>query len=130
MNTMEIDYQDHVDEHMRGCIENCLRCHEAAAQCIINGPSRGGAHGEATHMLILMDCADICRISADFMQRGSKFHHFTCGVCSKICERCADACDAIEAKDKYMQHCVEACRRCAESCRQMVVHHASANDGQ
>jgi len=125
MHTMDVTFANHVNEHMRDCFEDCLRCHEAVTQYIVHGPSRSGAHAEASHMMLLMDCAEICRTSADFMQRGSELHHFTCGVCSKICERCADACNQIEAKDEYMQRCVEACRRCAESCRQMASHHAS-----
>jgi hypothetical protein len=77
----------------------------------------GGAHGGAAHVRLLLDCAEICHTSADFMLRGSDLHPLTCGVCAQVCERCADECERLGATDPAMKRCAEACRRCAESCR-------------
>jgi hypothetical protein len=68
----------------------------------------------------LMDCADICRTSADFMLRGSPQHALTCGTCAEVCAACAESCERIGQQDGMMKKCAEVCRRCAESCRHMA----------
>lgn len=100
------------------CIEHCTECHNV---CV--------AH--ATHLLqvddglysptvvLLLDCAQICRTSADFMLRSSPLHHLTCGICADICEECAQACDGLDTPEA--SHCADVCRRCGASCREMSV---------
>jgi hypothetical protein len=70
----------------------------------------------------MMDCAEICQISANFMLRNSDLHVHTCAACAEVCQRCAEDC-ARMSDDSRMGACAEMCRRCAESCRQMS-HHA------
>jgi len=118
---------NHTDQ-MWTCIENCLEAHEAATRCIFHCLEQGGEHAAPAHIRMLMDCAEITRTSADFMLRGSVHHHFTCGVCGKICEYCADECDALDAGSEHMHRCAEACRRCAESCQAMTSHRAQEKD--
>jgi hypothetical protein len=79
----------------------------------------GGEHADPDHIRTMLDCAQICAASADFMLRGSKYHARTCAVCMEICAACAASCEEIDASDEAMQQCVEACRRCAASCRRM-----------
>jgi len=114
---------EHTDEAWT-CIGHCLEVHEAATRCIFHCLEQGGEHAGSAHIRMLMDTAEIARTGADFLLRGSAHRHFTCGVCGKICEHCADACDAIGAGSEHMQRCAEACRRCAESCHAMAAHHA------
>jgi hypothetical protein len=67
----------------------------------------------------LLDCAEICQTSANFMLRGSELHSRTCWACAEICERCARDCERL-SDDAYMRACAEACRRCANSCKHMA----------
>lgn len=124
MQVMEANKSTDDEGALSTCIEHCLWAHEAATRCIAHCLGRGGVHADAAHIRMLMDCADIAQTAADFMLRGSDHHHFTCGVCGKICEHCADACEAMDADDNHMLHCAEVCRRCAESCHAMTAHHA------
>ena len=64
-----------------------------------------------------MDCAQICRLAAALMSRGSQFAEDLCRVCAEVCEACADECSQHE--HDHCQRCAEACRRCAEECRRM-----------
>jgi hypothetical protein len=73
----------------------------------------------------MMDCADICHTSANFMIRGSDLHGHVCAACAEVCQRCADDC-ARMADDLRMKACADTCRHCAESCRQMAVTQAPA----
>jgi len=112
-----------LDDEMLKCIEVCLDCHRACTETIPYCLQQGGMHAEANHIRLMMDCAEICQTSANFMLRGSDLHVHTCAACAEVCERCADDC-ARMADDPRMAACAEECRRCAQSCRQMAHHMA------
>lgn len=88
---------------------------EVAFYCL----QQGGKHAEANHVRLLMDCAEICQTSANFLIRGSDFHRRTGAVCAEVCQWCAESCEQM-GNDTYMQAYDEVCRRCVESCRQMA----------
>jgi hypothetical protein len=107
----------HISAEMRDCIQECQSCQAVCLETVTHCLHAGGKHAEENHIRLLLDCAEICRTSADFMLRGSDLHPLTCGVCAEVCERCAADCDQF-AED-FVKRCAEACRRCAESCRRM-----------
>jgi len=76
----------------------------------------GGKHVEPQHFRLMMNCAEICRTTADFMLSSSSMHARICAACAEVCEACAQSCEQVG----NMQECVQACRRCATSCRQMA----------
>jgi hypothetical protein len=80
---------------------------------------QGGAHADAEHIRLMLDCAEICQTSANFMLRGSDLHPLTCEVCAEICAECADDCDGFDG-DARMQNCAKVCRRCSETCQTMA----------
>ena len=104
---------------MQQCIDECLNCHSICLETVAHCLQQGGKHAEARHIRLLLDCAEICQTSANFMLRGSDLHGRVCAVCAEVCERCATDCERF-GDDAQMQACTEACRRCAESCRQMA----------
>ncbi len=112
----------YLSDDMLQCIEVCLDCHKACLQTIPYCLQQGGMHAESNHIRLMMDCADICQTSANFMLRGSDLHSITCGACAEICERCAADCDRMGGDDTRMAACAEECRRCADACRQMAGH--------
>jgi hypothetical protein len=78
----------------------------------------GGKHAEAGHIRLMLDCAEICQTSANFMLRRSEVHGRTCGVCAEVCRRCAEDCERF-SDDEQMTACAEMCRRCSSSCEEM-----------
>lgn len=104
---------------MDDCIANCTDCHRVCLETLSHCLEMGGRHADPAHIRLLMDCAAICRTSADLMIRESPFHPLTCGACAEICARCAEDCARME-DDPAMTLCAEACRHCAESCRAMA----------
>jgi hypothetical protein len=106
-------------EDIRRCIQECLDCHRVCVETVTHCLSLGGKHAEARHIRTMLDCAQICATSADFMLRASQFHTRTCGLCAELCAACADTCQEIGPHDATMQQCVEVCRRCGDSCRRM-----------
>ena len=102
---------------MQECIDNCQKCH---AMCLGMATTfcleKGGAHVEPNHFRLMLDCAQICAVSADFMLRNSPHQGHICRECAEICDGCAASCEALGDMDD----CVAACRACAQSCRAMA----------
>jgi hypothetical protein len=65
-----------------------------------------------------MDCAQICRLAAAYMARGSENAAELCRVCAQICRTCAEECKNHSAD--HCQHCAETCLACAEQCEKMA----------
>jgi hypothetical protein len=65
------------------------------------------------------DCADICRLTASLLARGSEHGNHLLQECAEICQKCADECE----KHRDMEHCekcAETCYQCAQECTQTV----------
>lgn len=107
-----------VSAMMRKCIQECNTCHNVCLENIMYCLEVGGEHARPDHIRLLMDCAEICQTSANFMLRTSDVHQRICGVCADVCESCAADCDQFP-DDAMMEHCAEMCRNCAQSCREM-----------
>jgi hypothetical protein len=108
-----------MSQEMQECIQNCLTCHSVCMQTIQHCLRIGGKHAAHTHIRLLMDCAEICQTSANFMLRGSELHQWTCATCAEVCKRCDQECREM-GDDRWMLACADACKRCTESCRQMA----------
>jgi hypothetical protein len=86
-------------------------CNHCATACL---------NEEDVHMLnrcirLDLDCADICRLTAAFVARGSEHANHLLKECAEICEACAEECE----KHAHMEHCrlcAEACHHCADAC--------------
>ncbi len=106
---------------MEQCIDTCLACHRACTEALGRCLACGGDHVASEHLNLLLDCAEVCRTSANLMMRGSERHGMTCGVCAQVCEDCAKECDDSDHAD-----CADACRACADSCKVMA---SGSDDG-
>lgn len=106
------------ESEMKHCASECSRCHEVCVETTRHCLQMGGKHVEQQHLTLMLDCAQICAASSDFLLRMSVMHAHTCMACAEVCEACATDCDRLG--DEHMKKCAEACRRCAESCRKMA----------
>lgn len=104
---------------MRRCIDECPSCHDVCAECVPHCLELGGPHAAPEHIRMLLDCAEICATSANFMLRNSDMHGDVCEVCADACDACAASCESL-SDDAMMSRCAEECRRCAKSCREMA----------
>ena len=110
------------------CIELCVDCHKACTQTLMHCLQTGEEHAEANHVRLMLDCAEICQTSANFMMRGSDLHAHTCRACAAVCRRCAEDCAAMGDDDPRLRACAEQCARCAESCERMAALGEHAHD--
>jgi hypothetical protein len=101
---------------LESCIQYCLDCHRQCQQdAMTHCLQMGGKHTEPEHFRLMMDCAEICRSAAVLMMNRSPFHNALCGLCSEICDECAQSCRTVD-----MEECARICERCADSCRRMA----------
>jgi len=66
-------------------------------------------------MMLDKDCEDLCRLTAQLLERGSGNAELFLKLCAEICERCASECEKHAALE-HCKRCAEACRKCAEMC--------------
>lgn len=114
-----MQYQIHVSAEMQECINKCTVCHEMCTKTLQHCLRKGERHATPEQIGPLLDCAQICRTTADFMLRGSILHVVCCQACAVVCDRSADACESITS-DPQMTNCAEICAICARSCREMA----------
>jgi uncharacterized protein DUF326 len=96
------------------CIAACNACADACDHCSIACLGEAEPRRLGRCIALDVDCAQLCRLTAAAMSRGSEFAGAICGFCAQICEACGAEC-AKHAHD-HCQMCAEACRRCAEAC--------------
>lgn len=108
-----------LDKEMQTCIELCQECHSSCLGAVAHCLAVGGEQANAEHVRLLIDCAQICSTSADFMIRDSAYHVESCGICAKVCEDCAASCESLGRSDRKLQECMDICRRTSESCYRM-----------
>jgi hypothetical protein len=65
-----------------------------------------------------MYCAEICRLAAHYMAKGSEYSKDICQLCARICDDCAAECG--KHQNEHCQRCSMACKKCADECRKMA----------
>lgn len=113
------DLHGHLSDEMQICIQNCIRCAQVCEQVIQHSLRRGEQYASEDHIRLLQDCAQVCHMAANFMNRDSYFHSKICEACAVICLACFVECERM-GDDQIIRMCAETCRRCAESCNHMV----------
>jgi hypothetical protein len=106
------------DKKFQECIDACNACADACDHCSTACLAEADVKMMARCIALDMDCAQICRLAAAYMARGSVFAGAICRQCADICSACADECARHEMD--HCQQCAQACRRCAEACGMMA----------
>src|SRR5262245_49806876 len=109
-----------LSHQLRRCLELCQESHQSCWRAFDHCLGQGGRYVEERPLRLLIDCAQICQTSADFMLRSSSFHERICGACAEICESCADSCGTL-IDDPVIRDCAEIWRECAVLCREISV---------
>ena len=86
-------------------------CNETLTYCL----EQGGEHVEPEHLQAMLDCAEICTLTATLHDRKSAFHKQAMALCAEACKACEESCEEFEG-DATMQACADACRECYEHC--------------
>jgi len=101
----------------QSCIDACNACADACDTCSTACLQEDDVKMMARCIALDIDCAQICRLAAALMARGSEFAAALCAVCAQVCQACGDECARHQAQ--HCQDCAAACHRCAHECRRM-----------
>ena len=109
----------HSDDEMKKCAQLCQDCHALCTETIQHCLKLGGRHAAPEHIGLLLDCAQLCETTAQYLLRGSSLHERICSLCADVCRQCAENCVQLAGDDQMVKQCAELCRRCAGSCERM-----------
>jgi predicted O-linked N-acetylglucosamine transferase (SPINDLY family) len=93
------------------CIEACIECATECNHCAVACLEEKDVQYLTKCIRLDLECAIICRASAEVMTLGSSYSRQMCDLCATICNACAEMCE--EHANMGMEHC----RECAEACR-------------
>lgn len=96
----------------------CNDCTDACLQCATLCLKEDNPKPMVNCILLDMECADMCRHTAQAIAREDSHCHAISLLCAEICEKCADECSKHDMG--HCQHCAETCKRCAVACRSMT----------
>lgn len=92
-------------------IQNCLQCYRVCLRTFSHlltlEPDAGLANPEQLHLLLV--CADVCRMCAEFYARFSEFHPRAANLCCVVLP-------AIPAVWDYLRASTPVVRECASTC--------------
>ncbi|MDW8845995.1 four-helix bundle copper-binding protein [Erwinia sp. MMLR14_017] len=100
------------------CIDACYLCATACDNCAASCLKEENLEMMRDCIRLDMQCANICRLSAQFMALDSESAKKLCAVCAEICQQCGDECG--KHQHDHCQQCAKACHACAEACRKMA----------
>ena len=106
------------NQQYASCIEACNSCADTCDFCAASCLQEQDVKMMARCIALDMDCAQICRMAAAYMARGSEFAKAICQQCADICQACGDECARHQMQ--HCQDCAAACKRCADECRRMA----------
>src|SRR5438045_4712424 len=99
-------------------IEACNACAGACDHCAIACTQEESAKAMSRCIALDIDCAEICRLAAGYMSRGSELAGLVCQACAEVCAACGEECAKYSMS--HCRECANACRRCADECRRMA----------
>ena len=101
---------------LRAGIALCRRARLVLQAAAVRSFDAGGMELDPVHLRLLLDCAQMCEMTADFMSRNSPYHLYLCEVCAAICEACGESCALAGA----MEECAAICQECIVVCRALA----------
>lgn len=100
------------------CIDACNICAQACYECFRACLNESDIEVRANCIAILIECAQMCQMSAAHMAMEGQFAKEHCGVCAAICNKCADECSMFA--DNHCVECAQICKDCASECEMMA----------
>ncbi|QLY33761.1 four-helix bundle copper-binding protein [Nocardia huaxiensis] len=103
------------DPKLQSTINALLGCHRSCIRQVGESIDKGGNHAARTHITALMDCADVCRLAGDMLDRHSTWTSSLCELAAEVCSRTADTCERLGEVA-----CANACRAAADLSADLV----------
>jgi hypothetical protein len=112
------------------CIDACLECATECNHCAVACLEEKEVQHLTQCIRLDLECAVICRASAELMTLESPYSAQICELCAAICNACAEKCE--QHANMGMEHCrecAEACRACARETMKVAKDSTNKNQG-
>lgn len=93
-------------------------CAVSCEVCVSDCLKEEDVHGLVKVIRASLDCAAVCRTTAELLARTSDSTHVICRACAEVCAQCASICDAHD--QRYTHACARACMRAREECEAIL----------
>ena len=107
-------------QQMKICHHSCLKVCEEARDSSFG--ERNGHYPDPKLVDTTSDCMIMCKVTEELVSRKSPFAPKVAAICSEVCNRCADACEAANREE--LSTCINDCRTCAQVCKSYSVDSA------
>ena len=98
---------------------NCKACADACQKTLDYCTGKKGKYAEASVTNSLKDCITACKMTADFLNRGSvTLEPKACDLTVQACNDCAKSMDKFNT-DPKMESCANECRKCVGNCQKL-----------
>jgi hypothetical protein len=114
-----------MDEAARACAE----CHRSCTNTFghLRAWEEDSPVASPDDFRLLLDCGQICSVTADFLLRASSSSVALGSLCADICRKCQQMCLKIARDgDPVLEDCAKACLQCANACRRVTAASAAA----
>ena len=107
--------QNRTSRNSRAVLEALANCAAACETCADACLAESDIAMMVPCMRLDRDCADICRLTAAFIARGSDHAAHVLKECIEICQKCHAEC--AQHQHEHCQQCAAACKACLEACK-------------
>lgn len=104
--------------HNEALTQKLLECANACDHCAASCLEEANVEMMAECIRLDMECAAICKATAQLVHLGSNHANAACQLCADICNACAEECEKHD--HDHCQRCAAECRHCAEQCLSMT----------
>jgi hypothetical protein len=105
-------------QQFQSCIDACNACADACDFCAMSCLQEPDTKVMGRCIALDIDCAQICRLVAGYLARGSELSRTICQACQEVCEDCRDECAQYQMS--HCKECAQACQLCAQECQRML----------
>jgi len=106
------------------CIGACVICATTCAACADACLAEEMEHDLTDCIRMNLDCADICRATAQSLVRQTQpdwsLLYLQTDACRAACATCAAICEHHAEMHEHCRICAEACRQCEEACDKLL----------
>lgn len=107
------------DKKIGNLLCNLSDCQEVCIQTMLYCLEKEGEYSKKDNISLLIDCAEICKVSESFFLRESLYAGDFLDICSSICDDCASFLKEFR-DDDIMQECALVCKDCRKACDEVI----------
>lgn len=104
------------DSPSKRIVNACIEANKLCTQSVALSLDKGDGAVSSELIRALTDCAELSRLTADFMSRASHHAHEVTALCARVSKYAAEIIDSLEREDDDLRPCYSACLAAHDAC--------------